>query len=174
MNKIVVVFGSGVISQDSEPFRIAYEAGLLLARAGFAVANGGYSGSMLAVSKGVKEAFGHTIGVTTDDFNSRPNRFIDREIRKKTWQERLHELIRIGDGYLVLDGGTGTLTELAVVWEMGNKGFHQKPVVILGRYFTSAVKTLLHNPEMRLPKTFYFAPSPKAATEYLTKYFKHV
>ena len=35
-----------------------------------------------------------------------------------TWQERLFELVRMGDGYIACKGGTGTLVELAVVWEI--------------------------------------------------------
>ncbi len=172
--KVIAVFGSGVIKENSQQFRIACETGCLLAKAGFTVANGGYQGSMLASAKGAKEAGGNTVGVTTDDFGSAKNPFIDQEIRKKTWQERLHQLIKLADGYVVLDGGTGTLTEFMVVWEMGNKGFQKKPVVILGRYIRSGVKTLKQNPETRLPKEFRSISTPKAAVQYLRSYFNHV
>jgi len=37
--------------------------------------------------------------------------------------ERMQKLVEAGDAYIVLQGGTGTLFELAVVWESINKGF---------------------------------------------------
>ena len=54
----------------------------------------------------------------------------------ETWQERLFELIRLGDGFVACKGGTGTLVELAVVWEMLNKGVMAgKPLVALGDFW---------------------------------------
>jgi predicted Rossmann-fold nucleotide-binding protein len=53
-----------------------------------------------------------------------------------TWQERLFELVRLGDGYIACKGGTGTLVELAVVWEMLNKkAMEQRPFVVLGDFW---------------------------------------
>ena len=171
--KVITVFGSGIVKEGSRQFEIAYEAGFLLAKAGFTVVNGGYSGSMLASAKGAKKAGGNTIGVTTDDFGSTRNRFIDEEIRKKTWQERLHQLIELADGYVVLDGGTGTLTEFMVVWEMASKKFHHKPLVVLGRHIESLIKALKRNPEIKFPKDFRVVSSPKVAIQYLASYFNH-
>jgi len=55
----------------------------------------------------------------------------------KTWQERLFELIRLADGFVACKGGTGTLVELAVVWEMLNKSVIEgKPCAVLGDFWT--------------------------------------
>jgi predicted Rossmann-fold nucleotide-binding protein len=44
------------------------------------------------------------------------------------------KLIRLGDGYVALPGGTGTLVELALAWEMIHKQLlSKKPLVALGR-----------------------------------------
>ena len=171
--KKIAVFGSGIIKEGSRQFKIAYETGFLLAKAGFTVVNGGYKGSMLASAEGAKEVGGRTIGVTTDDFGSTRNQFIDQEIRKKTWQERLHHLIALGDGYLVLDGGTGTLSEFAVVLEMRNKKFHHKPMVVLGHHMQSVVHVLKRNPEISIPKDLFLTRTPKIAVERLVSYFHH-
>lgn len=170
----ITVFGSGTAKENSPQFRVAYETGFALAKAGFRVANGGYGGSMLASARGAKEAGGSTIGITTDDFpNSVKNQFIDREIRMLTWFERLQKLIELGYGFVVLDGGMGTLTELAVVWEMGNKGFHEKPAVILGNRVRESIEALKHNPEVKVPKNFHMAQTPRDAVEYLKKVLCH-
>ena len=170
MNKTIAVFGSGIATENSLDWKTAYEVGALLAKAGFIMANGGYEGAMRASAQGAKSANGKTIGVTTDEFqDARKNEFIDQEIRKPFWRERLFQLIDLADGFVVLNGGTGTLTELIVILEMGNKGFHEKPAVILGSHMKKAIEALKQNPEVRIPKSFYFAETPKAAVEYLRK-----
>ena len=44
--------------------------------------------------------------------------------------ERVTKLIELGDAYIILKGGTGTLLELAAVWEFINKKLLKaKPVI---------------------------------------------
>ena len=91
---------------------------------------------MEAVSRGAKEAGGKTYGVTAEFFKPKANAWLDVEVRMKTWQERLFELIRLGDGFVACKGGTGTLVELAVVWEMVNKAVIEgKPFSVLGDFW---------------------------------------
>lgn len=169
--KIITIFGSGSARENSRPFELAYEVGFLLAKAGFTIANGGYGGVMLASAKGAKAAGGQTIGVTTDEFrDSRRNQFIDREIRKPTWHKRLHKLVGYGDGFVVLDGGTGTLTELFVAWEMLNKEFHSKPIAVLGQHMQAGIRALTSNPEIHVPKELHFVSTPEEALQYLKEY----
>ena len=62
-------------------------------------------------------------------------------MRVKTWQERLFELIKRGHGYVACPGGTGTLVELAVVWEMLNKGaMSKRPLVVLGDFWQPVIE----------------------------------
>ena len=97
---------------------------------------------MEAVSRGAKEVGGHTIAITSTFFRSRANQWVDEEHAASTWQERLFELIRFGQGYVAAcKGGTGTLVELAVVWEMLNKGvMPAKPFVILGEFWDPIIE----------------------------------
>src|ERR1700687_1172036 len=87
--------------------------------------------------RGAKEAGGKTSGVTADFFKAaKLNPWIDVEVRMKTWEERLFELIRRADGFVACKGGTGTLVELAVVWEMMNKSVMAgKPFAVLGDFW---------------------------------------
>ena len=95
---------------------------------------------MEAVSRGAKETGGQTLGVTAEFFRSHANEWIDEEVRVKTWHERLFELVRRGDAYVTCPGGTGTLAELAVVWEMLNKGaMARKPFAVLGDFWRPVV-----------------------------------
>jgi uncharacterized protein (TIGR00725 family) len=135
--KIVTVFGSSRPKESDPDYAEARELGRALAAAGFAVCSGGYSGVMEAVSRGAKESGGKTYGVTAEFFRVKSNPWVDVEVRMKTWQERLFELICLGDGFVACKGGTGTLAELAVVWEMLNKSvIAGKPFAVLGEFWT--------------------------------------
>jgi uncharacterized protein (TIGR00725 family) len=135
--RIVTVFGSSRPHAGSADYEEAQLLGRALAQAGFAVCSGGYGGVMEAVSRGAKDAGGKTYGITAEFFKPKANEWIDVEIRVKTWQERLFELIRLGNGFVACKGGTGTLVELAVVWEMLNKAvIAGKPFAVLGDFWT--------------------------------------
>src|ERR1700737_445548 len=119
--RIVTVFGSSRPRENDAEYEEARELGRMLAASGLSVCSGGYGGVMAAVSRGAKEGGGKTYGVTAEFFSAQANSWIDEEVRMSTWQERLFELIRMADGFVACKGGTGTLVELAVVWEMLNK-----------------------------------------------------
>ena len=140
--RIITVFGSSRPRESEADYDEARRLGRTLAEHGFAVCSGGYGGVMAAVSRGAKDAGGKTYGVTASFFKSaRANSWIDVEVRKKTWEARLFELIRRGDGFVACKGGTGTLVELAVVWEMLNKSvMTAKPFVALGDFWRPIVE----------------------------------
>ena len=142
--KIVAVFGSSRPSEGDEEYLIAYEVGKYLALNGFTVCNGGYAGIMEASARGAKEAGGKTIGVTfKNKFKKSVNRWIDEEEFQPTLVERMMKLVELGNAYVVLKGGTGTLLELAAVWEFINKGlFAERPIVIIGNFWSGVVETL--------------------------------
>jgi len=136
--KIVTIFGTGRARWDDSAFAMALEMGSLLAQAGFTIANGGYGGTMLAAAKGAAEAGGQVIGVTCSAFKSaKANEYVTREIVTDSLDKRLDKLIDLGHAYIALPGGTGTLLELAKVWELKNKGFLKadKPIILLGGFW---------------------------------------
>lgn len=134
--KVITVFGSSRPEEGHADYAEALELGRALAAEGFAVCTGGYAGLMEAVSRGARESGGRVLAVTSSFFRARANRWVEEETRVPTWQERLFELVRLGDGYVACKGGTGTLVELAVVWEMLNKGaMEQRPFVVLGDFW---------------------------------------
>jgi uncharacterized protein (TIGR00725 family) len=138
--KIITVFGSGSSQEDESRYQEARALGRALAESGFAVCSGGYGGVMAGVSRGAKEAAGKTYGITADCFSTKANPWIDVEVRVATWQDRLFELIRLGDGFVACKGGTGTLAELAVVWEMQNKSvMPAKPFAVLGDFWLPVI-----------------------------------
>lgn len=135
--KIVTVFGSSRPLVGEPDYEEARLLGVALASRGFVVCSGGYAGVMEAVSRGAKEAGGQTLAITARYFRNKINAWVDEERAFDNWEERLFELVRLGDGFVACKGGTGTLVELAVVWEMLNKGIlASKPFVTLGEFWT--------------------------------------
>lgn len=113
MGATVTIFGSSRPLPGSEEYRIAQETGAMLASGGFTICNGGYGGTMEAAARGAHEAGGHTVGVTAGIFDRRANKWIKEVVSTNTLVERLLKLIELGDAYVLLRGGTGTLLELA-------------------------------------------------------------
>jgi uncharacterized protein (TIGR00725 family) len=135
--RVITIFGSSRPREGEADYDEARLLGRTLAERGFAVCSGGYAGVMAAVSRGAKDAGGKTYGVTASFFkNAKLNSWVGVEVRRKTWEARLFELIRRGDGFVACKGGTGTLVELATVWEMLNKSvMAAKPFVALGDFW---------------------------------------
>jgi len=146
--KTVTIFGSSLPGEGSAAYAQARRLGRLLAESGFAICNGGYGGLMEASARGAREAGGHTIGVTCELWRSRVNPWIVEEIRTSSFLQRLMTLIERGDAYIVLPGGTGTLAELALVWEMMNKSAlaetvgGPKPLLVMAPYWQPVIECL--------------------------------
>lgn len=147
---IVCLFGSYSPKPGEPQFELAYQIGYVLATAGFTVANGGYDGTMLASAKGAKDAGGSTIGVTCavfSDYRGRPlkaNPYIDHEIPHDTLFGRIDAMLRMSAGYVVLEGGTGTLAEFALAWEHVAKGLiTPRPIFVLGDFWQPLIDRLV-------------------------------
>jgi uncharacterized protein (TIGR00725 family) len=69
--KVITIFGTSKAKEGDGVFELAYQFGRLCAEAGFAIANGGYKGIMLASAKGAKSAGGKTFGVTCTAFGKK-------------------------------------------------------------------------------------------------------
>jgi uncharacterized protein (TIGR00730 family) len=177
MERIITVFGSSRPRESDADYQEALALGRTLGEAGFAVCSGGYGGVMEAVSRGAKSAGAKTYGVTAEFFKPKANAWIDTEIRMQTWQERLFELVRLADGFVACKGGTGTLVELAVVWEMLNKSvIGGKPIVVLGDFWTPILERV-REVELGHPTTWgesngklvHTAATPTEATDFLQR-----
>ena len=167
---VVTFFGSSQSKEGGADYEMGRLFGKKFAQADYTICNGGYGGIMEATARGAKEGGGQTIGVTTEDFGGPVNRWIDKEIKLKRWSERLFKLIELGDGYVVFDGGTGTLVELFVVWEMSNKKFLEKPIVVLGRQLRDLVEGIRKWPQVIDNPNVFLTDSPEAALGHLREW----
>lgn len=165
--RVVTIFGSYSPKPGDPLYELAYRIGYELAKAGYVVCNGGYDGTMEASARGAKDAGGRTIGVTCavfSDYRGKPlkaNPYVDEEILHDNVLSRIDAMMRMGSAFVVLEGGTGTLTELAIVWEFVCKGLiDRRPIVVVGDFWTplvervgqirpkhAAMVTVAHQPE---------------------------
>lgn len=175
--KVITVFGSSRPREGDAHYTLAHELGAALASRGFMVCSGGYGGVMEAASRGAKSAGGRTLAVTAEFFRARANRWIDEEVRVRSWQERLFELVQRGSGYVACPGGTGTLVELAVVWEMLNKRvMTAKPFVIVGDFWQPIIERVREVETSHAAtwgeassRIIHYAEGPGEAAEYLAR-----
>ena len=131
----IAVFGSGSAPAGDEVLVQAERLGRLLAEAGFALICGGYGGTMEAASRGAAQAGGEAIGVTMDLFSPRlqPNPWLTSEQRVEDFFPRLRRLMA-ADGFVLLRGGIGTLTEATLAWSLLQTGqIPPRPFIFVGQ-----------------------------------------
>lgn len=140
---IVTVFGSALAAPGEAAYQAAYDLGRAVAAAGWTLCNGGYGGTMEAAARGAVEAGGHTIGVTCPALAGRggANPYIRQELPAADLLTRLRTLVQLGRAFVALPGGTGTLLELALVWELRSKRLlpHPAPLILLGDHWRGLV-----------------------------------
>lgn len=169
--KIITIFGSSLPREGEQQYADAYRLGELLARNNFDLCTGGNMGIMEAVSKAAVNNGARAIGITLNGSFGSCNGFLSEHIICNTLPERINRLTDIGDGFLVLQGGTGTLLELASVWEFINKGFlNPKPVVCYGKMWSGIVETIERQIQIEKRKTglVRYSDSIEECVHYLT------
>lgn len=168
--KTITIFGSSLPSEGSAAYEEGRRLGRLLAERGFAVCNGGYRGLMEASARGAREAGGHTVGITCALWPAAANPWIVEEVRAASFMERLSSLIERGDAYVVLPGGTGTLAELALVWEMMNKSAlaktvgGRKPLLAMAPYWQPVIDCLRQEGDLNSAHAGWRAPAMEIVT----------
>ncbi len=152
MKQTIVVFGSSRGQPGDAEYEQARALGRLLALAGLDVVSGGYGGSMQGVSQGAAEAGGRAIGVTCATFGpAEGNPYLSQTIHTPDLPARLRQLVALGDGFVVLPGGIGTLAELFVVWNLLAVQAIDKPIVLLGAHWRHVLTTLEQETHIEAP-----------------------
>ena len=136
-NNAISVFGGSQPKPNELAYEGAYALGKMLAEASHTVLTGGYIGTMEAVSRGASEVGGHVIGVTCSEIERwrdvGANEWVKEEWKRETLIERLQVLIQECDAALALPGGAGTLTEIALTWNlMIVESMHRRPLILIG------------------------------------------
>ncbi len=150
--KKVAFFGDADLNKDDPSCLAAEKIAELLAINDYTIVNGGGPGIMLAATKGAKKGGGKVELVVMNPKNN-PNNYeginpenlklADKVIETKSYPERLDKLIEIADAFIVFNGGTGTLSEVGMVWEQAkfDYGKHE-PIIFFGQQWRKVVEDL--------------------------------
>ncbi|MFH1446309.1 MAG: LOG family protein [Chloroflexota bacterium] len=177
----ITVFGGSNPKPGEKPYQEALELGQLLGKAGYEVLNGGYMGTMEAVSRGAAEAGGHVIGVTCREIetwrDTKANKWVQEEWQNDTLRQRLDLLIHKCDGALALPGGAGTLVEICLTWDqMIIHTFDPKPLIVIGEGWKATFDTLFDSLGAYIPQSYrtwlHFVPDIHSAVALLKEMLK--
>lgn len=122
----ISVIGAGTC--DDSVAQTAHELGTRIARAGYDLVCGGLGGVMQAAARGAHEAGGHTIGILPGSSPSDANPHIETPIATGLGQMRNMLVVMNGDAVIAVEGGAGTLSEVALALKSG------KTVIAIGKY----------------------------------------
>jgi uncharacterized protein (TIGR00730 family) len=153
----VAFFGDAMAQKSDENYRLAFETANLLAKNGYIIVNGGGPGVMEAATLGAKEGGGKVELVVLDPRKIPENyEGIDKkneDLANKiyitnNYQERMDKLVDIADAYVIFKGGSGTLSEVGLVWEMAKFEYsHHEPLIFVGKEWEKVVKSIIENME---------------------------
>jgi uncharacterized protein (TIGR00730 family) len=181
MIKNVTFFGYSQCNPGDQLFETTRSTAKLLAQNGYIIVNGGGPGVMLASTLGAKEANGQTISSVFKD--SKMTFFEGRSTDNRTDQvfefdnyiDRTQKLVDLGDAFVIFNGGTGTLSELGLVWGLARlyHGTH-KPLLFYGSFWHDIIEHVAKNMLLRPEEldVYTIIDSPQEALTYL-KNFPH-
>lgn len=117
----VSIIGGDVGSCDEKDCRNAEDIGRRLARHGAIIVCGGRGGVMEAACKGAKSEDGTTIGILPSVNRDEGNEYLDHAIVTDLGVLRNGLVVQNGDLVIAVDGGYGTLSEIAMAQQYGKK-----------------------------------------------------
>jgi uncharacterized protein (TIGR00725 family) len=164
--KRVAFFGDAEAKKNDEHFKQAFNTAKLLAKEGFIIVNGGGPGVMLASTLGAKEE-GGKVEIVVLDPKRQPENYegicetnfdmADKKIFTKNYSHRLNKLIEVADAFVIFKGGTGTLSEVGLTWEMAKFEYgHHEPLIFFGDYWRETIESMEKNLDFdKKEKTVY-------------------
>ncbi|HPT66028.1 MAG TPA: LOG family protein [Candidatus Woesebacteria bacterium] len=154
--KRVAFYGDADAKETDQHFIDAFNTAKLLAENGYIIVNGGGPGIMLAATLGAKEGKGRVEVVIMDEKvdmgkNYEGSTFlnkkqVDKIYRAENIQERTAKVVEIADAHIVFKGGTGTMAELALVWEKAKFEFGKhEPLIFFGDCWKNTIETMVED-----------------------------
>jgi hypothetical protein len=109
--RVSVIGGSSVTDEE---YDLARRVGRELADRGHTIVCGGLTGAMEAVCEGASENDGTTIGILPGEDPAAANEYVDTVVVTGMGDARNALVALNGDGAIAIDGGYGTLSEIAL------------------------------------------------------------
>jgi uncharacterized protein (TIGR00725 family) len=118
---VVAVIGNNRASERA--LAIAEELGTLIVEHGWRLVTGGLSGVMEAASRGAhgsrRYREGDVIGILPGGEASAANQWVDIAVPTSMGYARNVLVVSMADAVVAVGGGAGTLTEMAMAWQLG-------------------------------------------------------
>jgi uncharacterized protein (TIGR00730 family) len=130
--RLVTVVGSAQINETDPRWDEAFDLGRRLADAGWTVVTGGYRGLMAAAARGAKSVGGITVGLPISSWTDlAPDESHDELWWCEDFCARAAHILS-SRAVVVLDGGVGTLSELAIVWSTAQTEITSPSLFLVG------------------------------------------
>lgn len=130
----LTVYCSSSDAVRSDYLEAAEELGREIGRRGHDLIYGGaHVGSMGAVARGAKAEEAHVLGVMPEKLDrlGLASPLCDEKIVTTSMRERKGVMEELGEGFIALPGGIGTLEEILEVMVLKQLGYHARPVVFI-------------------------------------------
>jgi len=122
-NRIIGVIGNASLKDNEKKRDLSFQLGKLIIDNGYSIATGGMGGIMEIASSGAKNSSkyqeGSIIGVLPDYSTENMNEYVDIVIPTGMGLGRNIILASMCDAVIAIGGGAGTLSEMALAWQMG-------------------------------------------------------
>ncbi len=119
--KVIAVIGDANIEKNSHQYKLAERLGKALIDEGYRIQHGGMSGIMESVSKGAKQSSnykeGMVVGIIPGFNPDEANPYVDIVIPTGLNIMR-NAIVANADAVIAIGGGAGTLSEMAMAWQM--------------------------------------------------------
>lgn len=148
---VATVFGSSVVgeslftdhTQKSDQDWLSFSE--TLAQSDIPIINGGYQGTMSLIAHRIQKYGGNCFGVVSSSFDDECTHHLFKELfTVDNAFDRLKALISVGDMYIFLPGGIGSVVEIVCTLWYIDRGFMEgKPLYFLGEYWDGFLSSIL-------------------------------
>tara|TARA_Y100001970_G_scaffold292991_1_gene437041 strand:- start:2282 stop:2827 length:546 start_codon:yes stop_codon:yes gene_type:complete len=144
--KSLTIYCSSSNNLNSDYYKLAETIGIYLAKKSIKIIYGGGSvGMMGKVSKAAFKSNGNVVGIIPEFLINKEivNTFTTKTIIVKNMLQRKKKLFNLGDGFLILPGGSGTIEEATEIISWKLLGLHNKEIIIFNykNYWNELIKT---------------------------------
>ena len=147
--KSLTIYCSSSNLLDQKYYDLAGQIGKFLSNKNISIIyGGGKVGMMGKISHSAMNSHGKVIGIIPKFLNSKE--IIDYNVSEtiivKDMKERKEKLFEMGNAFLILPGGAGTIEEGTEVISWLNLGLHNKPIIIFNfeNYWDSMIQMYDH------------------------------
>lgn len=179
--KAVTIFGFADCPPGDPLYNDTLDVAMRMARGGLEIVNGGGPGVMRAATDGAHAGGGKATVATfypkyIENFEGKdPLNKADKEIIMNNYVDRTMKLLELGNAYVVMNGGTGTLSEFGMAWGLAYLYFgHHKPLILYGDFWFPIMEVLVKNMLIGARpgalRVYRIATTPEMVIKYLEEF----